>query len=108
MTQDVVSLRLGEVSDARRRSQAIFGVSLIDEKQAQELSTSAIRGMIGAGPSEQAKPLSTQEVKEVTDTAGQNKTSMKVSRPSGEKVEVDAKESAESLGNGRRSWIILS
>jgi len=62
--------------------------------------------MIGAGPSEQAKPLSTQEVKEVTDTAGQNKTSMKVSRPSGEKVEVDAKESAESLGNGRRSWII--
>ena len=64
--------------------------------------------MIGAGPSEQTKPLSTQEVKEVTETAGQNKTSVKVSRPSGEKVEVDAKESAESLESGRRSWIILS
>ena len=61
-----------------------------------------------AGPSEQAKPLSTQEVKEVTDTAGQNKTSVKLSRPSGEKVEVDAKESAESLERGRRSWIIFS
>jgi hypothetical protein len=37
-------------------------------------------------------------VKEVTDTTGQNETSVKVSRPSGEKVEVDAKESVESLG----------
>jgi hypothetical protein len=64
--------------------------------------------MIGAGPSEQGKPLSTQEVKEVTDTTGQNETSVKVSRPSGEKVEVDAKESAESLESGRRSWIIRS
>jgi len=92
----------------RHRALNLHTLQLISgvEKQAQELSTSAIRGMIGAGPSEQTKPLSTQEVKEVTETAGQNKTSMKVSRPSGEKVEVDAKESAESLGNGRRSWII--
>jgi competence ComEA-like helix-hairpin-helix protein len=97
-----------DVDKAMRTIQNAKTAGLIDDKQAQELSSSAIRAMIGAGASEQAKPLSTQEVKEVTDTAGQNKASVKVSRPSGEKVEVDAKESAESLESGRRSWIILS
>lgn len=95
-----------DVDKAMRTIQNAKTAGLIDDKQAQELSAGAIRAMIGGGSGEQAKPLTTQEVKEVTDTAGQNKASVKVSRPSGEKVEVDAKESAAKDAGGGAAIVI--
>ncbi|HXF76240.1 MAG TPA: peptidase C39, partial [Methylomirabilota bacterium] len=96
-----------DVDKAMRTIQNAKTAGLIDDKQAQELSAGAIRAMIGGGSGEQAKPLTTQEVKEVTETAGQNKASVKVSRPSGEKVEVDAKESA-AKDTGTGALIVIS
>jgi len=81
-----------DIDKAMKTIQTAKQAGLLNDEQAQELSKSAIAGMIGNGAEAKTKPMTKDEVKEVADSAGKNKASIKVSRPTGEKVEVDAKE----------------
>lgn len=71
---------------------------LITDKQAEELTQSAIRGMIGGGTEAPAKPMTTDEVAKLANTAGVNDAAISVSRPGGEKVSVDAQPKLASTG----------
>jgi hypothetical protein len=92
-----------DVDKAMRTIQAAKSSGLINDEQAQELTQTAIRGLVGAGATNPPKTTTTQEVKELTNTAGTNKAAVKVSRPTGEQVEVDAR----STEDGPRPVIML-
>ena len=96
-----------DIDKAMKTIQSAKQGGLITDAQAQELTKSAISGMIGGGTDDKPKAMSTDDVKDVADSAGKNNASIKVSRPTGEKVEVDAKEE-EGKEDTKRSWIILS
>lgn len=101
--------RMGrDIDKAMRTIQRAKSAGLIDDKQAQELTNNAIRGMIGGGSGEQSKPITTNEVKDIVDKAGQNEAAVKVSRP-GEQVEVDARRGGggDAQDSGARTIIIL-
>lgn len=63
----------------------------ISDQQRQQLTEAALRSMIGGGTSKAAEPMSTKQVESLANTAGANAASLKVSRPGGEQVEVDAR-----------------
>ncbi len=77
---------------------------LLSDEQASALTQGAIQSMIGAGPTTDPKPLNTGDVEQLTQTAGANSAAVKVSRPSGEEVSVDARPSAP---DGARAVIVL-
>lgn len=82
---------------------------LLSDEQAKQLTQGAIQSMIGAGPSTEPKAMATDDVKQVTETAGANNAAVKVTRPSGEQVEVDAR--PQTLPDGtapRRATITLA
>jgi len=85
-----------DVDKAMRTIQQAKNAGLINDEQAQTLAGTAIRGMIGAGTTNPPKSTSTEEVAKLTETAGANKAAVKVSRPTGEQVEVDARASEDS------------
>ncbi|MCF2531010.1 helix-hairpin-helix domain-containing protein [Yinghuangia soli] len=64
---------------------------LIGDRQAAELTGTAIRGMVGAGATNPQSATTTGEVKELADSAGENNASVSVTRPTGEKIDVDAR-----------------
>ena len=64
---------------------------LINDEQAGKLTESAIRGLIGAGTTNPEQATTNDDVEELTKTAGKNKAALKISRPTGEQIEVDAK-----------------
>ncbi len=78
---------------------------LLNDDQARALTQGAIQSMIGAGPTTDPKPLNTQDVEQLTQSAGANGAAVSVSRPSGETVSVDARPSAQ---DSPRPIIILS
>lgn len=82
-----------DIDKAMRTIQAAKESGLITEPQAQELSKSAISGMIGGGTQAPKEPMTTKEVQQLTKTAGANDASVSVSRP-GENVTIDAKATA--------------
>lgn len=65
---------------------------LIDSAQASQLTEAAIRGMVGAGTTNPTGASTTAEVQKITDAAGANRASVSVQRPTGEKVDVDARQ----------------
>ncbi len=79
-----------DIDKSMRTIKAAKDSGLITDKQAEELTQSAIRGMIGGGTEAPAKPMTTDEVTKLANTAGKNDASISVSRPGGEKVSVDA------------------
>jgi hypothetical protein len=81
-----------DIDKAMESIQKARAAGLIDDKQAGELTQTAIRGLVGAGATNPTSATTTSEVKEITDTAGANKAAVKVTRPTGEAVEVDARE----------------
>jgi hypothetical protein len=81
--------------------------NLITDEQAAGLMETAIRGMVGAGATNPKAASTTNDVKEITKTAGQEKASVSVTRPTGEKVEVDAREGGASKEDAARPIIIL-
>lgn len=99
-----------DIDKAMKSIQSAKQNGLISDKQAEELTTNAIRGMIGGGANSQSPPISSEDVKSLTDKAGQNQASVKVTRPTGEKIEVDASKPAQdgTAEDGTRSFIILS
>ena len=68
---------------------------LLNDDQARALTQGAIQSMIGAGPTTDPKPLNTQDVEQLTQSAGANGAAVSVSRPSGETVSVDARPTAQ-------------
>jgi hypothetical protein len=80
---------------------------LLSDDQAKQLTQGAIQSMMGAGPSTEPKAMATDDIKQVTDTAGANSAAVKVTRPSGEQVEVDARSGAAE-DRATRPIIILS
>lgn len=85
-----------DVDKAMRTIQSAKTNGLITNEQAQELTQTAIRGMVGAGTTNPPAATTTKEVKEITETAGSNKAAVKVSRPTGEQVEVDARQNEDA------------
>ncbi|BBO87033.1 hypothetical protein [Desulfosarcina ovata] len=79
---------LKTVSEAEKNKQ-------ITKDQANKLAYSAISSMVGEPTKKQEKGATNKEVEQLTKTAGQNKASIKVTRSSGEKVEVDARKTAQ-------------
>lgn len=75
---------------------------LLTDEQARNLTQGAIQSMIGAGPVTDPKPMNTKDIGELTQTAGANAAAVKVSRPGGEQVEVDARPPAADLPDGPR------
>ncbi|MHB8809573.1 MAG: helix-hairpin-helix domain-containing protein [Desulfobulbaceae bacterium] len=80
-----------DIDKAMRTIQGARKEGLINDEQASQLTESAIRGLVGAGTTNPPKATTTEEVKDLAKTAGDNKASLKVNRPTGEKVEVDAR-----------------
>ena len=64
---------------------------LLSDDQARSLTQGAIQSLIGAGPTTDPKAISTDELDRITKSAGENSAAVRVSRPSGENVEVDAR-----------------
>ena len=59
----------------------------IDDAQRSELSVAALKKLIG----DDGTAISTEDVKGLTETAGDNKAKVSVSKPTGENVDIDAK-----------------
>lgn len=68
---------------------------LIDDKQAAALTETAIRGMVGAGTTNPKESSTTEDVEKITKTAGSENAAVSITRPTGEKVEVDARSSGK-------------
>ncbi len=94
-----------DIDKAMRTIKTAKDNGLINDQQAQELTNNAIKSMIGGGSGEAAKPMTTSDVQSLAETAGQNKANIKVARPGGEKVEVEAK--GEAAEDTTRPSIIL-
>jgi competence ComEA-like helix-hairpin-helix protein len=85
-----------DVDKAMRTIQAAKTSGLLTDEQAQELTQTAIRGLVGAGATNPPKATTTDELKDLTNTAGAQKAAVKVSRPTGEQVEVDARSTEDA------------
>ncbi len=79
---------------------------LITDEQAGKLTETAIRAMVGGGATNPPAASTTDEVKQLTETAGSNNAAVKVTRPTGEQVEVDARPAAGSADT-KKPIIIL-
>jgi competence ComEA-like helix-hairpin-helix protein len=79
---------------------------LITPDQAQKLTETAIRGMVGAGTTNPPAATTNEELKDLTSTAGKNGAAVSVTRPTGEKVEVDARPAEGGAADSGRSFII--
>ena len=90
-----------DIDKAMKTIQAAKAQGLIDDGQAAALSETAIRGMVGAGTTNPKESSTTADVEQLTRTAGSEQAAVSVTRPTGEKVEVDARGNESS-----RSFII--
>jgi len=79
-----------DIDKAMRTIQAARSQGLITDEQAGQLTEAAIRGMVGAGTTNPPNATTTDEVKQLTETAGENNAALSVTRPTGERVDVDA------------------
>ncbi|WP_420545292.1 hypothetical protein [Nitrosopumilus sp.] len=79
----------------------------INDQQRSQLTEAALRSMIGGG-TEAPNPISTDQVEQLTNTAGANDASVSVNRPGGETVEVNARNEGRLEDSGRiRRFIVL-
>jgi hypothetical protein len=69
----------------------------IGDEQRAQLTEAALRSMIGGGTQAAAKPMTTDEVQQLTNTAGANDAAISVNRPGGESVSVNAQPTLASL-----------
>ena len=96
-----------DIDKAMKTIVAAREAKLIDDKQATELMGTAIRGMVGAGATNPKEASTTADVEKITKTAGAEKASVSVTRPTGEKVEVDAREGGAAKEDSTKPVIIL-
>lgn len=79
----------------------------INDQQQSQLTEAALRGMIGGGTQAPAKPMTTDEVQKLTNTAGVSSAAVRVNRPGGEAVEVNARPPKGLEDHPARTIIIL-
>lgn len=84
-----------DVDKAVRKIQQAEKDGLLTKDQAQSLTEKAFQGMIGDGAGAKAEPASPGDVEDIADTAGRNRANISVDRPSGERIDVDARPPAE-------------
>jgi hypothetical protein len=65
--------------------------NVISKDQANQLAMSALGSMVGEPTKKQPDATTTAEVQGLTETASGNKASIRVNRPTGEQIEVDAR-----------------
>lgn len=78
----------------------------INDQQRAQLTESALRSMIGGGTQTPAQPLSPEQVRALTETAGANDASVQINRP-GEQLQVDARPNNSELADNTRTVIVL-
>jgi competence ComEA-like helix-hairpin-helix protein len=94
-----------DIDKAVKTIQAAKDQGLIDDGQASALTETAIRGMVGAGTTNPKESSTTADVEELTRTAGSEQAAVSVTRPTGEKIDVDAKPASP---DGVKPIIILT
>lgn len=80
-----------DIDKAMRTIESAKAQGLINDSQAAQLTETAIRGMVGAGTTNAPSATTPNEVRELTETAGQQGAAVALTRPSGERVAVDAR-----------------
>ena len=80
-----------DIGKTLKTIQEAEGNKQITKDQANKLAYGALSSMVGEPTVKQPNTTTTAEVKDLTKTAGNNKASLKVSRPTGEQIEVDAR-----------------
>jgi hypothetical protein len=68
---------------------------LINKDQANSLTQEALRNMISGSTQPSSQPVTTADVEQLTNTAGANDANVRVTRPTGEQVEVNARSAVE-------------
>lgn len=97
-----------DIDKALNKIKEQHSTGAITDQQRSQLTEAALRGMIGGGTQAPAEPLSRQDVQELTNTAGANEAAVRVNRPGGEAVDVDARPpSGLEQSLGARTIIIL-
>lgn len=97
-----------DIDRAMRTIQTARSQGLISDEQASNLSETAIRGMVGAGATNPPAATTTEEVSRLTERAGENNAAVRVTRPTGEQVEVDARPTGGPEDSGRPIIILSS
>ncbi len=83
--------RMGrDIDKAVEKIKAAKAEGLITGESAGKLIEQALQAMIGGGAGPKADPMTTKDVKDLTEAAGKNDASVSLRRPSGERVDVDA------------------
>jgi competence ComEA-like helix-hairpin-helix protein len=80
-----------DIDKAMKQIEQAKAKGLIDDKQAAGLTETALRGLIGAGTTNPKQSATTADVEKITKAAGKEKASVSVTKPTGEKVEVNAR-----------------
>ncbi|MFE2282907.1 helix-hairpin-helix domain-containing protein [Streptomyces sp. NPDC059443] len=80
-----------DIDKAMKTIETAKSKKLIDDKTAADLTVTGIRAMMGAGATSPDSANTTKDVKEITATAGENKASVKVTKPTGDQIDVDAR-----------------
>ncbi len=88
------------IRDARQQG-------LINDQQASQLTEGAIRTMMGGGQNAPSQPMTTNDVQQLVDQAGQNRAAVNVARPGGERVEVDARPAPGAEDSAARPIILV-
>lgn len=94
-----------DIGKAMKTIQSARDQGLIDNGQAATLAETAIRGMVGAGTTNPKESATTADVEQLTKTAGAEQAAVSVTRPTGEKIDVDARPTTE---DSRTPIIILT
>jgi hypothetical protein len=82
-----------DIDKTMRTIQQARSQGLLNEDQARSLTESAIRSMIGGGTQTSAQPMTPSQVQALTNTAGANQAAVRVQRPDGDTVDIDARPS---------------
>ncbi|MGN2390370.1 hypothetical protein [Pelomicrobium sp. G1] len=79
----------------------------INDQQRAQLTEAALRSMIGGGTQTPAEPMTTGQVESLTNTAGANQAAVRVQRPGGDTVDIDARPEPAAEDRPARPVIIL-
>lgn len=80
-----------DIDRTMKSIQEAEGSGQITKEQANQLRMSALGALVGEPTKRSTATSSTNDVKELTKTAGENKAAVKVNKPGGEQIEVDAR-----------------
>lgn len=80
-----------DIDRTMKSIQEAEGSGQITKEQANQLRMRALGALVGEPTKRSTATSSTNDVKELTKTAGENKAAVKVNKPGGEQIEVDAR-----------------